>query len=62
MSSGALRVKRSRKQGANYGFKLKSGHVKELPHLAVSLQGFSPQSKVFMTRVIGRKNKRYLSQ
>ena len=36
MSSGALRVERARKQGSNYGFKLESGQVKELPRLAVS--------------------------
>jgi len=62
MSSGALRVERARKQGANYGFKLESGHVKELPRLAVSLQGFAHQPKVFTNRVIRRKNKHYLSQ
>jgi len=62
MSSGALRVERARKQGASYGFKLESGHVKERPRLAVSLQGVAHQPKVFTARVIRRKNKHYLSQ
>ena len=62
MSSGALHVDKARQQGASYGLILESGHVKDLPCLVVLLQGFTHQSKVFTTRVIGRKNKFYLSQ